>query len=67
MLIQSIDGILSISGVDEGTPINIYNTAGQMVGSAKASAETTYIGTPLRNGEIGIVKIGEKAVKVLIK
>ena len=67
VLIQSNDGFLTITGADEGTPINIYNTAGQLVGSAKASAQTTHIGTTLRNGEIGIVKIGEKAVKVLMK
>lgn len=67
VLIQSNDGVLSISGVEEGTLISIYNTAGQMVGSAKTSDGTTNIGTTFRNGEIGIVKIGEKAVKVLIK
>lgn len=67
VLIQSNDGILSISGVNEGTPIIIYSTAGLMVSSTKATAGMTNIGTPFRNGEIGIVKIGEKAVKFLMK
>ena len=67
VLIQSDGGMFSISGADEGTPISIYNAAGQMVGSSKAAAETTHIGTSLRNGEIGIVKIGERALKVLMK
>ncbi len=67
VLIQGESGTFSISGADEGTPISIYNTAGQMVGSAKANAETTHVFTSLRKGEIGIVKIGQKAVKVMMK
>jgi hypothetical protein len=38
-----------------------------MVGSANAYSETTSISTSLRRGDIGIVKIGEKAVKVITK
>jgi hypothetical protein len=38
-----------------------------MVGSATAASENTNISTTLRSGEICIVKIGEKAVKVAIK
>jgi hypothetical protein len=38
-----------------------------MVGSAKAASETTIVNTTLRSGEIGIVKIGDKSIKVLMK
>ena len=67
VMIQASEGFFNISGLDVGTPINIYNTAGQMVGSAKAASETTIVNTTLRSGEIGIVKIGDKSVKVLMK
>ena len=67
VMIQASDGFFNISGAKDGTPISIYNTAGQMVGSAKASSETTLINTMLQNGEIGIVKIGDKSIKVLMK
>ena len=67
VLIQSNDGILNIQGIDEGTPVNVYNTAGQLVGTAKASTGITSISTTLRKGEVAIVKIGEKAVKVVMK
>ena len=67
VLIQSNGGSLSISGVDEGMPINVYDTAGRLVGSAKTSLENTTINTSLRSGNIGIVKIGDKAVKVIIR
>ena len=67
VMIQASEGFFNISGLEVGTPINIYNTAGQMVGSAKATSETTIVNTTLRSGEIGIVKIGDKSVKVLMK
>ncbi len=67
VLIQSNGGILDIQGIDEGTPVSVFNTAGQLVGAAKASAGNTSISTTLRKGEVGIVKIGEKSVKVLVK
>ncbi len=67
VMIQSNGGILDIQGIDEGTPVSIFNTAGQLVGTAKASAGTTSISTTLRKGEVGIVKIGEKAIKMLLK
>ena len=35
--------------------------------AAKAASETTIVNTTLRSGEIGIVKIGDKSVKVLMK
>ena len=67
VMIQASEGFLNISGIEIGTAISVYNAAGQMVGSAKASSETTTFNTTLRNGEIGIVKIGNKFVKVLMK
>ena len=67
VMIQASEGFFNISGLEVGTPISVYNTAGQMVGSAKAASETTIVNTTLRNGEIGIVKIGDKSVKVVMK
>ena len=67
VMIQASEGFFNISGLEVSTPISVYNTAGQMVGSAKAASETTIVNTTLRSGEIGIVKIGDKSVKVLMK
>lgn len=67
ILIQGNNGTINISGVQDGANITIYSSAGMMVGSAKAHSFSTYIDTGLRNGEIAIVKIGEKSVKVVIK
>ena len=51
----------------EGSKIAIYDVTGQLVGSGKATAETTNISTQLCNGDIAIVKIGNRAVKVVVK
>ena len=67
VLIQGEDGVLQISGVPEGTTINVYEIGGQLVGFAKAYSDTTIIPTTLPQGSIAIVKIGEKAIKVLMK
>lgn len=67
ILIQSKGNQLTISGAEEGTVINVYDISGRPAGSTKASSEITTINTTLRSGDIGIVKIGDKAVKVLMK
>lgn len=67
ILIQSYNGTLNIQGASDGTNICIYSTSGMMVGSAKSVGSSASIATSLRNGEIAIVKIGDKSVKVVMK
>ena len=66
VLIQSNAGTLSVYGADEGSPIRVYDISGKMVGSANAGPESTMIPTSLRPGEIGLVKIGSKTIKVVM-
>ena len=67
VLIQANGQVVSITGAPEGSAIAIYDTSGQLVGSGKATAGTTDISTQLCNGGIAIVKIGDRAVKVVVK
>ena len=67
ILIQSNEGMLTIQGAEEGSTISVYNTSGQQVGLAKASADITHISTSLINGEVCIVKIGDRTVKVMMR
>jgi len=67
LLIQSNGNVLNVQGAEEGSDIQVYDMAGRSVGSARATAGSTAISTTLSSGEVGIVKIGDKAVKVLIK
>ena len=67
ILIQSSGSQLTISGAEEGTAINVFDISGRLAGSTKASSEITTLNTSLQSGDIGIVKIGDKAVKILAK
>ena len=67
VLIQSRGSMLSITGADEGTAISVYDVSGKMVGSATAASENTHISTSLRPGDIALVKIGNKTIKVVLK
>ena len=67
VLIQTQGGIISIQGTAEGTPIAIYGVDGREYGSANAVKDRTTIATSLQPGSVAVVKIGEKAVKVLVK
>ena len=67
VLIQGSDGVLHIAGVDEGTSIAVYSVSGQMVGTAKAKGRQTSLDTNIKKGEVAIIKIGEKSVKVVMQ
>ena len=67
VLIQSNSGTITIQGANEGTEIMVYSVNGMKQGSAIATNGFATINTSLRPGSTAIVKIGEKAVKVLIK
>ena len=67
VMIQGDDGILNVFGIDNGTEIEVYSVSGQMVGKVKALGNPTAIVTNLRKGEIAIVKVGDKSVKVVMQ
>ena len=64
VLIHSDNGTLNIHGAADGAYIGIYTTSGVLVGSAISTGALTTIATNLRIGEIAIVKIGDKSVKI---
>ena len=67
MTILCDNGVFNISGANVNTLVNIYNIAGQIVSSTKVTSETTIIGTSLKKGEIGIIKIADKTLKFVVK
>lgn len=67
ILIQCQNGTLNVIGVQDGATISVYTPSGMMVGSAKASGTSISIDINLNSGEIAIVKIGDKSIKVVTK
>ena len=66
-LVPGEGGTLHVSGVRQGSPIYVYDISGRLVSYAQASSDVTTVRTTLRSGDVGIVKIGEKTVKVVMR
>ena len=67
VMIQNTDGQLTVSGVDDGTQINVFNINGIQEGSSISRNGSAMVNTNLAVGSIAIVKIGEKSIKVVLK
>ena len=67
VLIQSANGVITLTGLADGTAVEIYNLNGMAQGSATAVNGTAAITTSLEAGSTAIVKIAERSIKVVIK
>lgn len=67
VLIQAYGGDINVQGADDGTQISVYSVDGKQSGSAVSQHGTATVNTSLQPGSIGIVKIGEKSIKVVMK
>lgn len=67
VLIQSYGGIVTVQGAADGTPVNIYTTAGTQAGSTVSQHSMARINTNMQPGTIAIIKIGDKSVKTVVK
>ena len=67
VLIQSNGGIVTVQGAADGTPVSIFTTAGTQAGSAVSQNSCATISTSMQQGDIAIVKIGERSIKVVLK
>lgn len=65
--ISAREGYIMVEGVAENEPITVYDTAGKIIGSTLAGSTSNTIINPFRKGDVGIVKIGDKTYKTLIK
>ena len=67
VLICSENGCVSITGATDGTPVSVYDVSGRQVGSTITRLNEASILTNLHPGDIAIVKIGDRSVKVVMK
>ena len=64
MLISAKNGTITVRGEQNGHPLTVYTADGKMLGSATMKDGQASISTNLQRGEIAIVKIGSKSVKI---
>ena len=67
VLIKSNGGKLTVEGVDDGETIDVYTINGVKKGSIVSQNGVASIDTNLQSGNVAIVKIKNKSVKVAIK
>ena len=67
VLIQNNGGMLTVQGAQDGTPVSVYTIAGTEAGSAVSQNSMACISTSMQQGDIAIVKIGNRSVKVVMK
>ena len=67
VLVKTDNGFITVEGMDDRTNVSVYTTDGKQVGSAISQNNVATIATSIQPGSIAIVKIGEKAIKVVMK
>lgn len=67
VIVQNEGGVINITGLSDGSKVEVFNLSGKKVASAIAHSEKTSIQTPLKSGEIGLIRIGDKCIKVIIE
>ena len=67
VLIQTQGGTIIVQGAAEGTEVSVYSINGMLLDTVISTQGSTTLRTSLTSGSTAIVKIGQKAIKVLIK
>jgi hypothetical protein len=67
VLIKASNGIITIEGMETDTPVAVYTTSGIEVANGVAEEATLTLEINLQKGDIAIVKMGTKSVKVVMK
>ncbi len=67
VLIQAENGEVSVQGVPEGTQVSVYDVNGRELGSNLSRGSNTKVSTQMSSGSVAVVKMGDRAVKVLMK
>ena len=67
VLIQGEGGTIKVHGCKDGEQVSVYSINGTKAGSAVSENGSATINTTLQPGNVAIVKIGEKSVKIIMK
>lgn len=64
VLISAQNGTITVRGEQNGLPVTVYSADGKMLGSVTIKDGQASIATNLQRGEIAIVKVGKRSVKI---
>ena len=66
VLISANNGLITVKGELDGEPVAVYTAEGKLMGSGTMNGGLATLSTSLGAGTVAIVKIGQKAVKVVM-
>ena len=67
VLIQAQAGFINVQGLEAGTEVSAYNTSGMLLDTIVSGQDTATLRTKIPAGSTAIVKIGQRAIKVMVK
>ena len=67
MLISAKEGIITVKSEQEGQAVAVYSTDGKVLGSATIKGGQASISTNINSGCVAVVKVANKAVKILMQ
>ena len=67
VLISANNGLITVKGELDGQAVTVYSAEGKLLGSGTISGGLATVSTSLGAGTVAIVKIGQKAVKVVMR
>ena len=67
LLISTNNGAITVKGELDGQAVTVYTAEGKLLGSDSISGGQATISTSLEAGSVAIVKIGQRAVKVVMR
>ena len=65
--IRAEGGLIVVEGLKEGAEVSVYDAGGRLLGSCLAKGSLASVRTSLHAGSMAVVKIGGKAVKVVMR
>ena len=67
VMIQATNGVITVTGVDDGIKVEVFGMNGVLAGSAYSHSGTATVSTTLQTGTTTIVKIGSRSVKTIMR
>jgi len=67
VLIKAEEGLVSVEGLSEGTEVTVSSIDGMQQGMALSRQGMAAISTSISRGQVAVVKMGGRAVKVLMR
>ena len=66
LMVHAGEGVVTISGLNRGDVVNVYDLVGKLIATTSATEETVVIGVDSKEKMV-IVTVGKHYAKVLIK